>query len=277
MLTKSALRDKIAVAEKMMESYPQVVIEPKHYFVPGAYIREITIPAGVMLTSKTHRTKHISIMLTGDMTIPTQGGQKRITAPQIEIGEAGSKRIGLAHEDSRWITIHLTDETDLNKIEAEQFEDDGVFDFATGQVKPEKQINIDRADFGRMLAEIGFSRELVRVQSENETDRRDIDLASLGVVVAPSPIEGMGIFATRAFTIGADIGLARIEGMRTQLGRYTNHSSRPNAHMILDGSGDVWLVTGRGINEGEEITIDYRQAVVLATHARAKEVKPCQV
>ena len=34
--------------------------------------------------------------------------------------KAGTKRAGLAHEDTVWITIHATKETDLKKIEANE-------------------------------------------------------------------------------------------------------------------------------------------------------------
>jgi hypothetical protein len=261
---KAALRDRILEAEQVMSTMPQVVIEPEHYFVPGAYIREITIPAGVMLTSKTHKTRHVSIMLTGNMSIPGPDGLKRIGAPRIEIGEAGSKRIGFAHEDSRWITIHLTNETDLDKIEAEQFENDGVFDFATGQVLPDAQIAIDRADYTRMLAERGISHEAVLARTEDPTDRKDVDLAPLGLEIKASPIEGDGVFCASDLPAGVTIGPARLGGMRTQLGRYANHSCKPNGFMARDGKGDIWLVTKADIRAGDEITVDHRQVLSVS-------------
>jgi hypothetical protein len=265
-IEKAILSDRIFAAEKEMATLPQIVIEPKHYFVPGAYIREITIPAGTMLTSKTHRTEHVSIMLTGDMSVVTPDGVRRITAPHMDIGAAGSKRMGFAHEDSRWITIHATNQTDLDKIEAEQFIEDNIsmFDFSTGQVLPEKQIELDRIDYRRMLAQSGFSHETVRLQTEEPVDRMDIDLNPCSVEIRPSSIEGDGVFAVRDLSGGATIGAARLGGKRTQLGRYTNHSCRPNAIMVRDDRGDIWLTSAKKISEGEEITIDYRQALSLS-------------
>ena len=69
---------------------------------------------------------------------------------------------------------------------------------------------------------------------------------------------------------GAVIAPARIAGKRTPAGRYTNHSAKPNAVMVQLPSGDIDLVASRHISGcaggqlGEEITIDYRQALRLS-------------
>jgi len=66
------------------------------------------------------------------------------------------------------------------------------------------------------------------------------------------------------------IAPARIAGMRTPAGRYTNHSNTPNSAMILTACGDINLIALRDIegckggDNGEEITIDYRQALALS-------------
>ena len=47
----------------------------------------------------------------------TEEGPKRIKAPCSMISPAGTKRVVYAREDSVWITVHVTGEKDLNKIE----------------------------------------------------------------------------------------------------------------------------------------------------------------
>lgn len=215
-------------------------------------------------------------MLSGEMSVVTPAGIRRIKAPQFEIGEAGSKRIGYAHEDSKWITVHVTSETDLAKIEETEFIDakkEGVFDFETGMVKPEKQIEIDRADYARMLVDVGVTDDLVRRQSENAEDRINIDLSSLPVKISESSIEGRGIFSRTWLLKNSLIGPGRQGAKRTQLGRYTNHSCCPNAKMVRDSSHDIWLVALRNISPGEEITVNYRQAVL---EAHGREALKCQ-
>jgi SET domain-containing protein len=68
---------------------------------------------------------------------------------------------------------------------------------------------------------------------------------------------------------GQIIAPARIAGKRTPAGRYVNHSMNPNCKYIADENGDIYLVSLRDIDGckgggcGEELTVDYRQALIL--------------
>lgn len=79
--------------------------------------------------------------------------------------------------------------------------------------------------------------------------------------VAPSPIQGHGVFARVPLVAKTSLGLAHwYDGRRwhwTALGRWHNHSPTPNAKSVLVGSRR-YLVTLRDIRPGEEITVDYR-------------------
>ena len=55
----------------------------------------------------------------GDMSILMEDGIKRIKAPHYGITPAGTKRIIYCHEDCIFISVHLSKETDLKKIEEE--------------------------------------------------------------------------------------------------------------------------------------------------------------
>ncbi len=88
-----------------------------HHFAPGVYARELFIPKGVVLTGKIHKTEHINIVSQGKIAVATEDGQKIIEAPCIFVSKPGTKRAGYALEDTTWITIHVTEETDLMKIE----------------------------------------------------------------------------------------------------------------------------------------------------------------
>lgn len=98
---------------------PQFVIEPAHYFADGIYAREIYIPKGVLLTGKIHRTRHLNIISKGRIAVVTEDGERVIEAPCTFVAEAGTKRAGLALEDTVWTTIHASKETDLGKLEDE--------------------------------------------------------------------------------------------------------------------------------------------------------------
>lgn len=90
----------------------------KHSFADGVYVREIFIPKGTVLTGKIHRHSHPNFLMSGEVIVVTEGGgREHLKAPQSIISEAGTKRAVLALEDTIWVTVHVTDETDLKKIE----------------------------------------------------------------------------------------------------------------------------------------------------------------
>ena len=90
-----------------------------HHFAPGIYARELHIPAGVMLTGKEHLTEHLNVLSQGEMSVWTEQGMVRVSAPFTCVSKPGAKRVGLAHTDCVWTTFHVTDKTDLADIEAE--------------------------------------------------------------------------------------------------------------------------------------------------------------
>ena len=75
------------------------------------------MPKGMLISSKLHKTNSPYFVLEGDLTVVTGEGEIRIKAPFWGVTKAGTKRILYIHEDTRWITVHATDETDLEKIE----------------------------------------------------------------------------------------------------------------------------------------------------------------
>ena len=114
-LAKSS--DAVLRLEDEMCKHPQVELEVKHHFAPGVYARELFIPKGVLLTGKIHKTEHLNILAKGRIEISNMGESKELTAPCTFVSPPGTKRAGYAHEDCVWITIHPTEETDIEVIE----------------------------------------------------------------------------------------------------------------------------------------------------------------
>lgn len=110
------VNEKIEAMEAVMLEHEQVAIPVEHRFVNGMYAREILIPKGTMLTGRVHKFGYVDIMLSGDITVATPDGTKRLTGINIMEGYPGRKRAGYAHEDTRWITVHRTEETDADKM-----------------------------------------------------------------------------------------------------------------------------------------------------------------
>jgi quercetin dioxygenase-like cupin family protein len=120
MSTITKLADHMARMAKLEESLrkmPEGLAPVDHVFADGVYARCMNIPKGTMLTGKIHKTQHLNIVAKGRILVATEDGTKEISAPCIFVSEPGTKRAGYALEDTVWINIHVTDETDLDKIE----------------------------------------------------------------------------------------------------------------------------------------------------------------
>jgi len=108
---------KVFVLEALMKEQPQVEIETKHYFSKGVYAREITIPAGVLLTGEIHKFTNLNILSKGTIQVLIGNTVQEIEAPFTIVSPAGTKRIARTLTECVWTTIHGTDEVDLNVIE----------------------------------------------------------------------------------------------------------------------------------------------------------------
>lgn len=108
----SAMQDAMIQAGGHVENCPV-----RHIFAPGAYAREMTIPAGTIIIGKIHKHAHLNFITKGRAKVATEFGTIEIEAPHTFVSEPGTKRVVHALEDVVWTTVHVTDETDLAKIE----------------------------------------------------------------------------------------------------------------------------------------------------------------
>jgi len=113
-----AMRAAIFDLEDWLKTQPQGDVVITHLFAPGVYTREMFVPAGCMITGAIHKTEHISIFLSGTMLVPDETGQTiEISGPIVELAKPGIKRVGYVTKDVRWITVHATEETNLETLE----------------------------------------------------------------------------------------------------------------------------------------------------------------
>lgn len=89
----------------------------KHYFSEGVYVREFFMEKDAVVIGKIHRHDHIAMLIQGSATVLSEEGNIEMKAPHIWNSKAGEKRAVKANEDCIFVTIHPTDETDLDKIE----------------------------------------------------------------------------------------------------------------------------------------------------------------
>ena len=248
---KESNRDALLKYESIAEDLPQVNIPVKHYIHGGMYGREITIPAGTILTGQIYKFNHFDIMISGDITVSTDTGEiKRFTGYNLFEGMAGKKRAGYAHEDTRWITFHPF--TGNNGDEIQEFITAPNFDELE-----QFNINLNREDYKTLMSCIDMTDKEVKLQVENLDDQIDMPISYEFLSVKESKIEGLGFFTSKKITSGFNICPARLGGKRTPAGRYVNHAIQPNCKMIID-QNDVYLTAIKDIEVNEELTINYR-------------------
>jgi quercetin dioxygenase-like cupin family protein len=89
----------------------------KHHHADGSYGREMFIAKGRVIVGKIHKHSHVNVISQGKVSVMTEDGLQILTAPLTFVSKPGTKRVVYAHEDTIWTTIHVTEETDLEKIE----------------------------------------------------------------------------------------------------------------------------------------------------------------
>jgi hypothetical protein len=102
--------------EGIVAHLPQVDCPVRWWFAPGIAAREMFIPAGTVLTGAVHKTEHLNIISAGHIVVTTDEGPKEIRAPHTMTSKPGTKRAGMALQDTVWTTIHATDERDPDRL-----------------------------------------------------------------------------------------------------------------------------------------------------------------
>ena len=275
------LADQVQDLTRTLLAMPQVKCEVIHRFAPGLYIRELSMPAGVMAVGHRQRFEHLNVLLKGRVTVMNDDGTTtELVAPMMFVGKPG-KRVGIVTEDMVWQNIYATNETDVEKLEAMFLDKDDLWrDHLAAENLLALPDESERQDYAAMLAEFGVQHEFARAESERADNMTDLPTGSYKVKVGDSRIEGKGLFATADIQPDEVICPGRLGDLRTIAGRYTNHSPRPNARPVRYGATDIYLVATRPIagclggHDGEEITIDYREAMRLAQQINQEKL-PC--
>jgi len=98
-------------------------MDTQHFFAGGMYCRRIEIPAGNVIVSKVHKTEHLLVGCCGALLVAGQGETYTLEPGQIVPSPVGTQRVVVALTDVVVLTIHRTDTTSVEKLEAELVED----------------------------------------------------------------------------------------------------------------------------------------------------------
>ena len=240
-----------------------------HHFGPNIYIREVRLKAGLFAIGHAQKNEQMNVMLSGVVNIYEESGIRQIKAPLMYVGDKGRK-VGYVVEDTVWLNIYSNpeNERDIDKLEDMFLEKSNSWEVGR-VVDPCRHHDIQ--DYKNMLIEYGISEEIVRGQSENMEDQMAMPQDfSAKISVRKSNIEGLGLFANAPINKGDEVGPGRLDGLRTPIGRYTNHSANPNCEFVKNDNDDIFLFTlenidgclGGGI--GTELTVNYRKALELS-------------
>jgi len=108
------VRDFISAAYAKMSQHPDVLFgdQPEmcpleHSFAPGIYVRQITIPKGMLIVGKIHKHRHPNFLLKGKVSVLTEtAGVQVIEGPCSMISEPGTRRLLYTHKETVWTTVH---------------------------------------------------------------------------------------------------------------------------------------------------------------------------
>lgn len=129
--------EEIARLQAAMSLMPQAEgMVTDHYFAGGMYCRRLWRPAGTLIVGKVHKAPHFFLCAAGEIIAWSEKGMRKLLPGDVIESQPGTKRVTLAMTDAIGITIHKTDLTDLDAIEAELIEEDptALFD-ANNEVK----------------------------------------------------------------------------------------------------------------------------------------------
>ena len=107
--------------EDAVRKLPQFECPLTHYFVDGLYVREIFIPAGVVLVGYIHRQACVTTISKGAIVIADgEHAPVVLRAPFTCAVPPGTKKAGFALEDTIWCDAYVNqdDERDIAVLEA---------------------------------------------------------------------------------------------------------------------------------------------------------------
>lgn len=131
-------RDQIVQLQEAMLPIQCEQPEPTHFFAPGMYLRELTIPTGMLMVGKIHKHAHFLMVLKGRAEVISEFGRMIVEAGHISVSPPGVKRVVLALDEVQFVTVHAnpTDTEDLEIIEAEHIETE-ILSFTAPESKGE--------------------------------------------------------------------------------------------------------------------------------------------
>jgi len=96
--------------EQAIRTLPPVEMPVDNDFCHGVYARTVHIPAGTILTGAIHKDECFFVVRSGTILITTDTDPVKVSGGYMSITKPGTKRVGLALEDTVVTTFHANPE-----------------------------------------------------------------------------------------------------------------------------------------------------------------------
>ena len=111
---------KLQIAVTLMPQADGIITE--HFFSGGMYCRKVFRKARTVVIGKVHKADHFFICVTGRIAVSSVDGTRILEPGDVIESKSGTKRVTFAFVDSIGMTVHRTDNIDLDEIEKELIE-----------------------------------------------------------------------------------------------------------------------------------------------------------
>ena len=253
----TALADTLKDADNIEGLTPIDIDSPDHlknYFANGAYVREMSLPANTAVVGRIHKHETINILLEGEIVVVDESGNKKhLKAPHVFVAPAGNQKAAMTITPVRWLNSFACETTDPKE----------ALDLLTCETMTEYNNHLlaieDKKQLKLIAGRVGLSSEQMN-KLVNTDDLTVMSDEYNHIYIKESDINGLGLFSSLDIKGGDIICPMRIGDNRTIAGRYSNHSSKPNAKaLFVDGKPILYALTNIGKNE--EITCDYNNVL----------------
>ena len=250
-------RAKFNELEKELFKLPQIVDEDyslKEYYSGGLYCRQITIPAGALITGRIYKFNHIEMMLSGDIIIlSADGGKKNYQGHNVIEAKSGKRQAGLALTDTVWMTINQVPEgiplhEMLDYTSVLTYEEFDAF-----------YRELNQADYQKFLQDINLTqKEMDEIVTKD--DVTEMPSGYEHIYTEASLLNDTGLFTSEPIKKGSIICPARVLDKRTIAGRYANHALHANSLPYTENN-IFYFMASADIKKDEEITANYRDVL----------------
>lgn len=106
-------------ARLLASGFDSMDLPVEHRFAPDIYIRELFMPAGLIVIGHAHKTSHFNIVLSGEAAVIMNGELRVLRGPSTIVSDAGIRKVLHIREDMLWQTVHANPEniTDVPILE----------------------------------------------------------------------------------------------------------------------------------------------------------------